>query len=177
MQAWFGVPPCPKKWRGQSIAGWNAWAELADPLADAAAESLERCIPGFRDLILERHVSTPKLQEQGNPSAILGNMIGGSAMPSQAGVNRPLPGIVAGGASRSFIPGLYLSNSIHPFGATHLATGCIAAGEVAEDLGCRDQPWWQAPAFLWFLENMGNLPMNQGVPERWQRGSEEGRSV
>jgi len=175
MQAWFGVPPCPKRWRGQSVGGWKAWPELADPLADAAAESLERCIPGFRDLILERHVSTPMHQERGNPSAILGNMIGGSAMPSQAGVNRPLPGIVEGGASRSFIPGLYLSNSIHPFGATHLATGCIAAGEVAEDLGCRDQPWWQAPAFLWFLENMGNIPMNQGVPERWQRRPAAGR--
>jgi hypothetical protein len=75
-------------------------------------------------------------------------MIGGSAIPEQYGLNRPLPGIVVGGASRSFLPGLYLSNSIHPYGATHLATGYLAAVEVAEDLGCRDAEW-RSPMWPW----------------------------
>jgi beta-carotene ketolase (CrtO type) len=98
-------------------------------------------------------------------------MIGGSAIPEQYGQNRPLPGIITRGAARSFIPGLYLSNSIHPYGATHLATGYLAATEVAEDLGCRDVPWWRAQPLMWFLENMGRVPMNAGVPAKWQRHS------
>ena len=72
------------------------------------------------------------------------------------------------GASRSFIPGLYLSNSIHPFGATHLASGYIAASEIAEDLGCRNQTWWSSKPFEWFLANMGTLPMNAGVADKWK---------
>ena len=168
---WISVPPCPRRWRGRRLDGWDSWRELAEPLADAVTDRFEHYAPGFKDLVLERHVNTPLDQENGNPSAIRGNMIGGSAIPEQFGQNRPLPGIVERGASRSFIPGLYLSNSIHPYGATHLATGCIAAAEVAEDLGCRDVPWWRAEPFMWFLENVGRIPMNAGVPQKWQRGA------
>jgi phytoene dehydrogenase-like protein len=165
----MSVPPCPRSWRGRDLAGWQAWRELGGPLADAVTERVEQYAPGFKDLILERHVNTPLNQEQSNPSAVRGNMIGGSAMPEQYGSRRPLPGIIERGASRTFLPGLYLSNSIHPYGATHLATGYIAACEVAEDLGRRDAEWWSAQPILWFLENMGRIPMNRGVPERWQR--------
>jgi len=95
-------------------------------------------------------------------------MIGGSAIPEQYGENRPLPGVVRNGVSRSFVPGLYLSNSIHPFGATHLASGCLAAVEVAEDLGCRDRDWWAAQPFDWFLANLPRIPQNLGVDARWK---------
>ena len=174
---WISVPPCPRRWRGRRLDGWDAWRELAAPLADAMTERFEQYAPGFKDLIIERHINTPLDQENSNPSAIRGNMIGGSAIPEQYGQNRPLPGIIARGAARSFIPGLYLSNSIHPYGATHLATGYIAATEVAEDLGCRDVEWWRAQPLMWFLENMGRLPMNAGVPAKWQRnGAGEARS-
>jgi beta-carotene ketolase (CrtO type) len=165
--AWVSVPPCPRRWRGKRIEGWNAWRSLADPLADALTERLEQYAPGFSDLVLERHVNTPLDQENSNPSAVRGNMIGGSAIPEQYGTNRPLPGVIERGVSRTRIPGLYLSNSIHPYGATHLATGYLAATEVAEDLGRRDAPWWRAQPFLWFVENMGRLPMNLGVDARW----------
>jgi phytoene dehydrogenase-like protein len=167
--AWISVPPCPRRWRGRRLAGWDAWRELAEPLADAVTDRFEEYAPGFKDLILERHLNTPMDQENSNPSAIRGNMIGGSAIPEQYGLNRPLPGIVEGGVSRSFLPGLYLSNSIHPYGATHLATGYLAAVEVAEDLGCRDAPWWRAKPFEWFLQNMGRIPLNLGVSSKWQR--------
>ncbi|MCZ7631347.1 MAG: hypothetical protein M5U19_20870 [Microthrixaceae bacterium] len=110
---------------------------------------------------------TPRHQEMNNPSAIRGNMIGGSAIPEQYAENRPLPGIITSGASRTFVPQLYMSNSIHPYGATHLASGYLAAVEVAEDLGCRDVPWWRAQPLDWFLESMGRLPMNLGVDPRW----------
>jgi beta-carotene ketolase (CrtO type) len=171
---WISVPPCPRRWRGRRLDGWDAWRDLAEPLADAVTERFEQYAPGFKDLIIERHVNTPLDQENGNPSAVRGNMIGGSAIPEQYWQNRPLPGIITRGAARSFIPGLYLSNSIHPYGATHLATGYLAATEVAEDLGCRDVEWWRAQPLMWFLENMGRIPMNAGVPRKWQRGNGAG---
>ncbi len=160
---WVSVPPCPQHWRGRPLRGWDAWRELAEPLADAVTAAFARYAPGFRDLILERYTNTPFDAELNNASAIRGNMIGGSAIAEQYWTNRPLPGIITRGVSRSFIPGLYLSNSIHPFGATHLASGYLTACEVAEDSGCRNAPWWQSQPYMWFLENMARIPMNLGV--------------
>lgn len=166
---WITVPPNPRKWGNKTLNGWSTWREgLAGALADNMDDLYERMAPGFKDLIIERHTNTPMDQENSNPSAIRGNMIGGSAIPEQAGENRPLPGVCVNGAARSFIPGLYLSNSIHPFGATHLASGYIAAGEIAEDLGCRDQSWWNSKPFDWFFSNMGRIPMNLGVADKWK---------
>ncbi len=166
---WTSVPPRPRRWRGSALAGWDAWPDLAEPLADAVTDRIEQYAPGFRDLIVERHVMTPMQQEMNNPSAVRGNMIGGSAIPEQFAESRPLPGVIAKGASRSFVPKLYLSNSIHPYGATHLASGYIAATEVAEDLGCRDAEWWRAQPLDWFLENLANVPLNLGVKQRDDR--------
>ena len=152
----------------RTFRGWQAWPELAEPLADAVSERCEQYAPGFKRLVLERHVMTPLDQERNNPSAIYGNMMGGSAYPEQYAENRPVPGVLAGGASRSFLPGLYLSNSMHPYGATHLASGYVAACEVAEDLGCRQQPWWVAEPLQWFFEHGGRIPLNLGVGEKWK---------
>lgn len=165
---WISVPAAPRRWRGRRLDGWASWRELAEPLADAVTERWEQYAPGFKDLVVERHVMTPLDQELGNPSAIRGNMIGGSAIPEQNGENRPLPGIVVGGASRSLVPGLYLSNSIHPYGATHLASGYVTATEVAEDLGCRDAEWWRAEPLDWFLANAARISVNLGVGEKWR---------
>jgi len=175
LQAWVSMPPCPQSWRGRTLRGWDSWRELAVPLADAITERLAQYAPGLHDLIVERHTNTPFDQEHNNPSAIRGNMIGGSAIPEQYGVNRPLPGIVIKGATRTFLPGLYLSNSTYPYGATHLATGYLTACEVAEDAGCREASWWHAQPYLWFLENMWNIPMNLGVGARGARSAAEGR--
>ncbi|MBW2695772.1 MAG: NAD(P)/FAD-dependent oxidoreductase [Deltaproteobacteria bacterium] len=167
--AWMSVPPRPRRWRSKRLKGWNAWRQgLGEALADEITDLYEEFAPGFKDLIIERHINTPMDQENSNPSAIRGNMIGGSAIPEQYGENRPLPGVVRNGVSRSFVPGLYLSNSIHPFGATHLASGCLAAVEVAEDLGCRDRDWWAAQPFDWFLANLPRIPQNLGVDARWK---------
>jgi phytoene dehydrogenase-like protein len=169
VSAWLSVPPRPRRWRGRRLNGWDSWREgLGEALGDAMTDRYEEYAPGFKDLIIERHINTPLDQYNGNPSAIRGNMIGGSAIPEQHGQNRPLPGIVQNGVSRTFIPGLYLSNSIYPFGATHLATGYLAANEVAEDLGCRDADWWCSKPFEWFLENLARIPLNLGVDEKWK---------
>ncbi|MCG3170087.1 MAG: hypothetical protein CALGDGBN_01624 [Pseudomonadales bacterium] len=170
--AWQTVPPRPRTWRGRRLNGWDAWREgLAEALRDEMTGLFDEMAPGFRASIIEQHVNTPRQQEQGNPSNVRGNMIGGSAIPEQAGENRPLPGVCVGGAARTFVPGLYLSNSIHPFGATHLASGCIAANEVAEDLGARERPWWSSKPFEWFFGNMGSIPSNRGVDARWARAT------
>lgn len=169
VSSWITVPPAPRKWGNKTLNGWNSWREgFGEALADKMDDLYDQMAPGFKDLIIERHINTPMDQENSNPSAVRGNMIGGSAIPEQAGENRPLPGVCVNGASRTFIPGLYLSNSIHPFGATHLASGYIAASELAEDLGCRNQAWWNSKPFEWFLSNMGNLPMNAGVADKWK---------
>jgi beta-carotene ketolase (CrtO type) len=74
-----------------------------------------------------------------------------------------VPGVLKGGGSRTFVNNLYLSNSIHPFGATWLASGYIAACEVAEDLGAREQGWWKSKACRWLFDNMSDIPKNLGV--------------
>jgi beta-carotene ketolase (CrtO type) len=168
--AWITIPPNPRSWDGQRLNGWDSWREgLGQSLADNMTTLFEEMAPGFGETVIERHVNSPRDQENSNPSAIRGNMIGGSAIPEQFGENRPLPGVCPTGASRSFIPNLYLSNSIHPFGATHLASGYIAAGEIAEDLGCRQQDWWDGKPFEWFFENMGRTSLNLGVDDRWKK--------
>lgn len=160
---WVSVPPAPRRWRGAALDGWDAWPTLAGPLADAVTDRVEQYAPGFTGQILERHVMTPRQQEMNNPSAVRGNMIGGSAIPEQFAENRPLPGIITSGATRSFLPGLYLSNSVHPYGATHLASGYLAAVEVAEDLGRRDVDWWRSEPLDWFLGHLAEIPLNLGV--------------
>jgi len=171
---WVSVPPCPRRWRGAHLDGWDAWSGLSAPLAEAVTARMEQYAPGFSDLVLERHTMSPRDMEMNNPAAPRGNMCGGSPIPEQMGENRPLPGIITRGVSRTFIPGLYLSNSIHPYGATHLACGYLAAGEVAEDLGCRDQEWWTSEPFDWYLANMARIPTNLGVGSEWLSGDSGG---
>ena len=165
---WMDVPPAPRLWRGQKLRGWESWGELAEPLADAVTDRYECYAPGFKDLIVERFVMTPADQVRNNPSSVCGNWCGGSIIPEQYYENRPLPGIVQRGTgSRSFVDGLYLSNSTHPLGATWLASGYIAACEIADALGCRDAPWWTSQPLDWFLANAGRIPMNLGVEQKW----------
>ncbi|EQD45551.1 amine oxidase, partial [mine drainage metagenome] len=164
---WVDVPPNPRQWHGRRIQGWDAWPEIAEPLADEITDAYERYAPGFKDLILERFVMTPQDQERNNPSAVKGNWIGGSMTPEQIATNRPIPGLITNGASRTFIPGLHLSNSIHPGGTTWLCSGYLAAKEIAQDLGSFDPSWWKARAFDWYLANMAHIPVNRGVSSRW----------
>jgi hypothetical protein len=44
-----------------------------------------------------------------------------------------------------------------------LFSGYIAACEVAEDMGVREQEWWKGKASLWYLENAADIPLNLGV--------------
>ena len=173
---WLDVPPAPRKWHGKSIGGWEAWPEIADQLADEVTDAYELYAPGFKDLILERFVMTPPDQERNNPSAVRGNWIGGSMLPEQVFYNRPIPGLIQqGSASRTFIPNLYLSNSIHPGGTTWLTSGYLAAVEIAQDMGTFSTDLWKAQAFDWCLANMGSIPQNRGVAPRWLKQNTGGK--
>ncbi|MBW2384336.1 MAG: NAD(P)/FAD-dependent oxidoreductase [Deltaproteobacteria bacterium] len=69
--AWMSVPPRPRRWRSKRLKGWNAWRQgLGEALADEITDLYEEFAPGFKDLIIERHINTPMDQENSNPSAI-----------------------------------------------------------------------------------------------------------
>jgi beta-carotene ketolase (CrtO type) len=160
---WFDVPPEPVYWKGEKLEGWLAWDRIKDKLADQIDDTYEEYALGFKKLVKERIVYSPLDQYRNNPSAIYGNAFGGSMLPDQFYENRPVPGILKDGGSRTYIKNLYLSNSIHPWGSTILGAGYIAASEVAEDMNTREHDWWNGKACLWFLENAADIPSNLGV--------------
>ncbi len=169
---WMDVPPAPRRWQGKRLDGWQDWPRIAGRLADEMTDALERYAPGFKDLVLERFVMTPADQERNNPSAVRGNWFGGSMLSDQSFSCRPVPGLIQhGSASRTFIPNLYLSNSIHPGGMTWLASGYLAALEVAQDMGTFTDSVWKSQAFDWYLSNMKSIPLNRGVAPRWLENS------
>lgn len=160
---WTDVPPCPVSWKHGKLCGLKSWDKIKERMADEVTNTYERYAPGFKDLIMERILYTPLDMQRNNPSALEGNWVGGSVIPEQWYEKRPVPGVCVGGGSRTFVKNLYLSNSIHPFGTTWLASGYIAACEVAEDMGVREQDWWTGKACVWYLENLENIPINLGV--------------
>ncbi len=154
---WYELAPSPSRYGKKRINGFSSWDSIKESLADKVTDLYEFYAPGFKELIRERHVITPLDIYRANPSAILGNWSGGSHIPTQFYFNRPLPGICSGGASRTFLPNLYLSNSIHPYGASWMASGYIAACEVAEDFGAREQSWWCSKPWEWLRENPAKI--------------------
>ena len=160
---WQDVPPAPSAWKKGPLNGMDSWDDIKHEMADNIINEFEKYAPGFKALITDRVIYTPLDIERNNPSAVMGNWVGGSVIPEQFFMNRPVKGVLKGGASRTFVNNLYLSNSIHPFGATWLSSGYIAASEVAEDVGVRDQKWWKSQSFEWYLHNIDKIPQNLGV--------------
>ena len=165
VNSWLDVPPDPKFWKDRSLDGFMSWDLLKYELADEIDKAWELYAPGFKNLVKDRIIYSALDQFRNNPSAIMGSWNGGSMIPDQFYENRPVPGVLVGGGSRTLIPDLYISNSIHVFSNTLLSSGYMAAGEVAEDFGAREQDWWQNKAFSWYLENAFNIPISLGVKE------------
>ncbi len=155
----FDVPPDPKEWKGEKLEGIECWDRIKYRVGDAMIDTWEKYAPGFKKLIRKVHVDSPLDQQRNNPSALMGNMAGGAMIPTQSGPNRPLPGICPNGASRTFMKNLYLSNSIHPNGQSGMTSGYIAASEVAEDMGAREQPWWKDKAWDWLMANKDKITL------------------
>lgn len=160
---WVDIPPEPSSWKHGKLNGFADWDNIKEKFADEIDNHYEKYAPGFKNLIRERIVYTPADQYRNNPSAVLGNWAGGAMIPGQFYDKRPMPGILKNGATRTFIDNLYLSNSIHVASNSTLASGYLAACEVALDMGVRENDWWNSKACVWYLENMFNIPSNEGV--------------
>ena len=112
-------------------ANWDSYKyEFADHLVKLYARLVKGYSPGEE---LARTVVSPADIAATNPNFLGGSPQGGHAMPSQAGINRP----VAGWSSyRSPIPGLFQTGlSTHPGGAVNGWAGRNAARAVLFDLG------------------------------------------
>jgi phytoene dehydrogenase-like protein len=118
----------PQRVRGdagcEGITG--AWDDAeTDRFADRVEARIERYAPGFRDLVLARHVFTPRTLPEANESLVGGAVNGGTAQLHQQLVFRPAPGLARTGTP---VRGLYLaSSSAHPGGGVHGAPGANAA--------------------------------------------------
>ena len=96
-------------------------------------DEVERHAPGFRDLVIGRHVAGPRELQAANRSLSLGALNGGSAAPHQQLFWRPVPGL---GRPELPIRGLYLASaSAHPGGGVHGGPGAIAATVALRDAG------------------------------------------
>ena len=100
------------------------WAGQAERHVERLEAQVERFAPGFRDLILARHVQSPADLERRNANLVAGDVGGGSYDLDQV-VFRPVPGL---SPYRTPLRGLYLgSASAFPGGAVHGVPGHAAA--------------------------------------------------
>jgi phytoene dehydrogenase-like protein len=100
------------------------WPRLAERHVHAIEAQIERFAPGFRDLVLARHVLTPGDLQGRNANLVNGDVGGGSYTLRQA-VFRPLPSL---SPYRTPLHGLYLASAAtFPGGAVHGVPGDAAA--------------------------------------------------
>jgi phytoene dehydrogenase-like protein len=103
------------------------WSDPDDRarFVDRVERKLEAYAPGFRDLVLARHVQFPGDLEAADANLIGGAVGGGTAAPHQQLFLRPTPGI---GRPETPVERLYLASaSAHPGGGVHGAPGFNAA--------------------------------------------------
>ena len=107
--------------RGPQTADWPA---LADRHVERMEAEIERFAPGFRDLILARHVLTPTDLERRDANLIGGDVGGGSYSLDQA-LLRPVARLHP---YRTPVQGLYIASAAtFPGGAVHGVPGHAAA--------------------------------------------------
>ena len=100
-----------------SAAGWEAHAERVEA-------QVERYAPGFRDLVLARHVLSPSDLQARNANLVGGDVGGGSYVLRQV-IFRPIPALTP---YRTPLKGLFLgSAAAFPGGAVHGVPGDAAA--------------------------------------------------
>jgi phytoene dehydrogenase-like protein len=122
--AYTHVPQQPRWDGGGELRG--EWAgDDTERFADRIEAEVERLAPGFRSLIVERHLQTPLSLEANNRNLVGGAINGGTAQLYQQAIFRPLPGL---GRPTTPVRGLYLaSSSAHPGGGLHGGPGGNAA--------------------------------------------------
>jgi phytoene dehydrogenase-like protein len=107
-------------------------AELsAESQIDAVEQQVERFAPGFRELILARHVLEPAALQARNANLVSGDIGGGSYGGLQS-VFRPLPAL---SPYRTPLDGLFLASAAaFPGGAVHGVPGDAAARAALSSL-------------------------------------------
>jgi phytoene dehydrogenase-like protein len=103
------------------------WSDPEDQARylDRMEARMEEYAPGFRDLIIGRHVKFPGDLESADANLIGGAVAGGTASVHQQLIFRPTTGL---GRPETPIEGLYLASaSAHPGGGVHGAPGANAA--------------------------------------------------
>ena len=100
------------------------WATVGPAHVERMEAQVERFAPGFRDLILARHVMGPADLQDRNDNLVDGDVGGGSYAADQL-VFRPLPALIP---YRTPVRGLYLcSAATFPGGGVHGVCGRAAA--------------------------------------------------
>jgi phytoene dehydrogenase-like protein len=100
------------------------WEQQADRHVERVEAQIERFAPGFRDLILARHVQSPAELQRRNPNLVQGDVGAGSYTLDQA-IFRPLPSLTP---YRTPIRGLFIASAAtFPGGAAHGVPGRAAA--------------------------------------------------
>jgi phytoene dehydrogenase-like protein len=110
------------------------WGAQLDAHVERIEAQVERFAPGFRELILARHVLGPAELEQRDRNLVGGDVGGGSYRLRQV-VFRPVPGL---SPYRTPLHGLYLgSAATFPGGAVHGVPGDAAARAALADASPR----------------------------------------
>jgi phytoene dehydrogenase-like protein len=108
---------------GVVTGSWDAADERA--MYERVEERIERLAPGFGDLVIERHVFTPRTIEQADRNLVGGAVNGGTAQLHQQLVFRPVAGVRRYATP---VADLFLASaSAHPGGGVHGACGANAA--------------------------------------------------
>jgi phytoene dehydrogenase-like protein len=134
--AWANVP-----YKLPEHGGPEKWDQIREAYGDKVDALLREYNPGMMDSVIARYCNSPLVE---------GSTTSGPTSWQWFGTSRPFEGC---GAPRTPFPGLYLSNSIWPFGTSNLGSGYVAADVLAKDLGVREkQDWWKHKALEAGLE-------------------------
>jgi phytoene dehydrogenase-like protein len=124
-------------------------------LLDKVERRVEQFAPGFRDLVVGRHVMFPGELEVADANLVSGALNGGTSGLHQQLVFRPTPAL---GRPETFVRGLYLASaSAHPGGGVHGACGANAAKAA---LRARTTGW---VALALTRSLVGGAPASRGV--------------
>jgi phytoene dehydrogenase-like protein len=123
--AYTHVPARPRgDAAGVLQGGWDDASVQAGFLGRMEAR-MEQFAPGFRDLVIGRHVAFPADLQNADANLVHGALNGGTSGLTQQLIFRPTPGL---GRPETHIAGLFLASAAaHPGGGVHGACGANAA--------------------------------------------------
>ncbi|MBF7083011.1 NAD(P)/FAD-dependent oxidoreductase [Desulfallas sp. Bu1-1] len=154
VMTWACVPYNIRRWGDRKLNGPESWDDIREEYGDRVEDLLAEYAPNIKTAKVQRYIHTPLDNTRKNQSMLGGTWSGGAGVPHQFYLNRPFPGC---GAPRTPIKKLYITE-VAWARSTFLTQGYDTAVVVAEDLGVRNQPWWNVrglePYFRW-LERHG----------------------